>query len=105
MEQGSQDAKPPQKGAIEPDVYIRALNGLATPKEEDQVRGYLAANFPRHGRLQRQAAQRKAKEQRIADFLQGLPEFQGTSEARIREVAGQLHQLAENRSQGGSPTR
>jgi lipopolysaccharide/colanic/teichoic acid biosynthesis glycosyltransferase len=43
---------------IDPDVYIRALNGLATPKEEDQVRGYLAAHFPRHARLQRKVRRR-----------------------------------------------
>jgi lipopolysaccharide/colanic/teichoic acid biosynthesis glycosyltransferase len=46
------------KGLINPDVYIRALNGLATPEEAEQARAYLAANFPRHAKLQRRAARR-----------------------------------------------
>jgi hypothetical protein len=91
MTHGSRDPKPPQEGASpEPEVYIRALNGLATPGEAEQARAYLAANSPRHGRLQQKAEQRARKEQAAAHFLRGLPEFRESGDARIEEVSREL---------------
>jgi DNA-binding PadR family transcriptional regulator len=40
--------------------------------------------------------------QSLAGFIRQLPEFEGSGEARIQEVAGQLRLLTENRSKPAS---